>query len=288
MKGRAKLIFTIFLLSALLPACTQPTSTVTPAPLPTPTEAPTSSETPVPLTLAGQELFSATMADYSKRSEEYPYWSDYRTGQEAGLEDAFQEWGFDPELPFFEYHGEDGADLIFYYDETQDRGLGIFEGGYGFGLNKSFPENEAWDDWKKDPMSPPEHDFQEDWTDFREEREYDEDGRLICLDLYANTGDSRFEDPTNCWIYGVEYVYDRAGTLRYKHSYENFSLISYANPSEFWYDELGRLIYAEGYITHGRYHYYYIYQGDSPTPAYLLWIDRNLNYADPTLIRYLS
>ena len=64
--------------------------------------------------------------------------------QEAGLEEAFREWEFSVEAPFYQYNGgEEGAALTFYYDAERDCGLGIFCRGegqlYGFGLNRAFP-----------------------------------------------------------------------------------------------------------------------------------------------------
>lgn len=283
MRYERKVFLPIFMLCTFLTACGQPFAVETEVTSPIPAETPSPTPTPAPLTLAGVELNSAVMLDFTDEKEGHPY----RMGQEAELDKAFHDWGFSPDSPFYEYHSEEGADVTLYYDEVQDRGLGIFGGGYGFGFDRSFPAEEGrWDDWSKDPMSPPERNYPEDWTDFREEKEYDEMGRLTCLNVYANTGDTRFDDPANCWLYRVDYSYDEAGTLRYKDFWSNPSFGNYAQADEFWYDAQGRLVYAEGYITHGRLYYYYIYAEDDLTPAYLLHIDRNVGYSDPTLIRY--
>ena len=64
-------------------------------------ESPAPSENPMPLTLAGRELSSAVMLDYTNGKEGYPFWSEDRMDQEAGLDEAFREWGFSVDDPFY-------------------------------------------------------------------------------------------------------------------------------------------------------------------------------------------
>ena len=238
MKQKRKIVFSLLLLCVFSAACTQPPAVDTPSPTPRPTEsAPELPRESTPLPLAGKELTSAAMLDFTSGKEGYPFWSDHRMDQEAGLEEAFREWEFSVEAPFYQYNGgEKGAALTFYYDAERDCGLGIFCRGegqlYGFGPNRAFP---VYGDYGEDL-------------------------------------DSWLDGPGSGW-----------GEI-YSDSMEEWPDAPFAETKR--YDGQGRLSYAEGYITHGRLHYYYIYQDDGPIPAYLLRIDDNLGYADPLLLRY--
>ena len=53
-----------------------------------------------------------------------------------------------------------------------------------------------------------------------------------------------------------------------------------------FYDEKNRVIYENGYITHGSLLYYYFYDGEGRKPKYCLELDDNLGYYIPVMVKY--
>lgn len=85
----------------------------------------------------------------------------------------------------------------------------------------------------------------------------------------------------------VEYTYDENGILRtydYHHDSSQFGTYSFSRNG--WYDEQGRLIYEDVYVTHGSEDYYYIYEGDKEIPSYCLMLDAVHGLQDPTFTEY--
>ncbi len=67
-------------------------------------------------------------------------------------------------------------------------------------------------------------------------------------------------------IYRLNYGYRPDGTLKSRNVFHNIDYFATTGMSaSYVYDNLERLIYDEGYITHGRFEYYYFYDGNKKT-----------------------
>ncbi len=75
-------------------------------------------------------------------------------------------------------------------------------------------------------------------------------------------------------LLSMDYIYRDDGTLyhrEYQHYPKFFGSTSQTKSGD--YDERGRLIYQESYITHGAVDAYYLYEGDHMEPQYHLILD---------------
>lgn len=320
MKYIGKAVLPILALCMVLSACAQSPAAETPVSTPpayesakaVETERSVSSEaalisdvTPLPLpegsplTLAGEELYSAVMDDIP--NGEYSFFM----GTAANLEGWFQLMGFRAEEPFYEYYDPDGAlRLRLWYDEESGMGLGIRYRDYGDSSNPLLygfgfmttgwadrdPEGEkygfGWYRWE-DPYALPKGDFEE-MMDYEERREYDETGRMTGLASYGvfEEWSAEIEQPMR--IYSMEYEYDEeTGVLVHRRFNHDYRLAATTNPGmDGYYDSRGRLAYEYGYITHGSTDTYYIYEGDSGKPSYTLCLDDNMGLNFPLFFRY--
>ena len=121
-------------------------------------------------------------------------------------------------------------------------------------------------------------------TDYRENYEYDTEGRLV---HFGSTG-TPLESPlvetgSGDWndqlIIDVLFTYDAQGKLMkkvYSHSsawYMPFG--TWLSWQVSYYDERERLAHTVAYLTHGSVEGYYIYQGESDDPAYFMELDQS-------------
>lgn len=91
-------------------------------------------------------------------------------------------------------------------------------------------------------------------------------------------------------IIEINFVYREDGTLFCReYSHDSLAVGTTLCSLDSFYDEKERLIFERGYITHGHVEYYYIYEDKeeetASMPSYILYIDYNLNYAIPSLVR---
>ena len=288
MKYNRKAVLPIFILCLFLSACAREPGVESPAP----------SENPMPLTLAGEELYSAVMMDIP--ADGYSFSKDTA----ANLDGWFQLMGFQAEEPFYEYFDQNGTlRLRLWYDEKSGMGLGIRYRDYGdpletllygFGFPTTSwadrdPEDEkygfGWYRWE-DPYVLPKAEAEE-ITDYEERRKYDEAGRLISLASYGvfEEWSTMVEQPM--LIYYMNYEYDETGTLFHRDFGHNIRWGATTNPGmDGYYDDQGRLAYEYGYITHGSTDTYYIYEGDSKKPSYALYLDESAPANFPQFVRY--
>lgn len=149
------------------------------------------------------------------------------------------------------------------------------ESAYGYALMETQlvaeDDWEQWDRWKTDWFTIPHREWVE-VEDYQERYDYDENGRLstfsadgICPSPWTN------EDGRNP-IYAARFTYRENGTLQYR-GFSKFLEGSYQMNQRSWFDELGRVCYETCYITHGEEEFLYFYDGDSPAPAYCLYLD---------------
>ena len=221
------------------------------------------------------------------------YWQDLADNGEAiNGEDKtnfLEMFGFGDSEPFYVHTEEDGYALVeLYYDEERDLGCVICDGentgnySYGFAFNSC--KEVSWH--YPDPfsvLSIYNTTGEEAVTDYRENYEYDDEGRLIHFQSTGTPLESPLvetddnEDWYNQYIIDVAFTYDAQGKLTKK--VYNHSPVWYM-PFGTWfswqvshYDERERLAHTAAYVTHGSVEGYYIYQGDSDEPAYFLELD---------------
>lgn len=123
-------------------------------------------------------------------------------------------------------------------------------------------------------------------VDYEESTEYTDAGKP---DFFVGRGrltDREVEED----MLKINFVYREDGTLFYRdYSHHDLVFGSTLCSLDSFYDEHERLIFEEGYITHGHLEYYYIYDDRDGKPAdkpmYILEIDYNLNYAIPNMIK---
>lgn len=126
-------------------------------------------------------------------------------------------------------------------------------------------------------------------TDYQEFFNHTEDG---LLDSFRAQGmiewlkDAEPDEVSD--LLEINFVYRVDNTLfyrNYKHNPYVFGSTRYSIDS--FYDESGRLVYEDSYITHGRLEMYYIYPDGGDKPAYSLHFDQNLgDYIPISFNRY--
>lgn len=197
-------------------------------------------------------------------------------------------FGFQDKMPFYVHTGEDDYSIVeLFYDEEREMGCGIVDGectgnySYGFAFNSC--QEISWH--HPDPYSVLSiygTSGEEDVTDYRENYEYDDAGRLLHFWSTGTSLDAPMEGEDNEeWrdhpMIDVAFTYDDQGKLAEK-VYQHSS--AWYMPFGTWfswqvshYDERERLAHTASYVTHGSVEGYYIYQGDSDVPAYFLELD---------------
>lgn len=216
-------------------------------------------------------------------------------------EDFIESMGFDNAEPFYEYFDFDGQKrLTFYYDEQTQKGCGvryyerdpstfISTGMYGFtfeGIREGTPENNIGRDYFKtesiDGISA------SDCADKVEENvEYDDEGRIK---HYEASGILSYMDDTEPQrILQIDYEYYDNGELKcrqYRHG--SFVFGSWGTTWDSCFDEMGRLVYEDTYVTHGSLDTYYIYTDDTNQPTYILDLDNNVGTWMPAFWKLLD
>lgn len=256
------------------------------------------------------EIFTWVSRQESEDDEEqsgFEYVQEHVFGNKGGMEsyasrqDLLADFGFVDCAPFYELHDRFGNLLLeLYLDEQSGIGCGLrhviyfvddstkTEELYGFAFD-SVEEAE----WEEPKIYIQESVYggngADSVEDFKEELECTDDGKP---EHYRSTGiidwlgDEEIPiAPAN--ILSIDYIYREDGTLYrrdYVHNPYIFATTSCSLDS--YYDEAERLIYENGYITHGDYENYYIYTDEGRKPVYGLMLDNNLNYYIPVLVRY--
>lgn len=209
--------------------------------------------------------------------------------------DCFLEkYGFSGRCPFYQYQNEDaGANVELYYDP--DRNVGC---GFRYWENTSGPvvcgyafnqcETLSWYD--PDPFScvSAYGTTGKEWvTDYREEYEYDEEGKLTGFCSVGKAEEDSPDDPPASLI-SISFLYDQNGVLKervYSHnSGGRYPFGTFLSSQHSYYDEKTRLLYTRSYITSGSLDSYFIYENDADTPSY--YFELNNQYSSwPTLYR---
>lgn len=174
--------------------------------------------------------------------------------------------------------------LTFYYDEATQRGCGIryYErdpstftttGMYGFAFEGLQEGGEI--SIREDFLKPEVYDGRDasDYVEgFTENVEYDEQGRITHYDAGGMfMRDRIMEFVTILWI---DYAYYGNGNLKSRFYWHAGLLFGSSYTTwNCYFDEQGRIMYEDSYITHGSYDTYYIYTDDTEEPAYILDLD---------------
>lgn len=207
-------------------------------------------------------------------------------------------FGFEDSEPFYVHTEEDGYPFMeLYYDEEREIGCGIRYGEYDFGnviCGFAFNTCEEVSWHARDiysVLSVYGTTGEDSVTDYQENYEYDEEGRLIGFQSTGTPTDIDGEEWKNIPIIEVAFNYDDQGRLRVKEYWHSTSPhlpfgTTYASQDSY-YDENGRLAHTDSYITHGSLEGYYIYQGDSDVPSYYLELDHQYT-SWPTFYKFVN
>lgn len=228
--------------------------------------------------------------------------NDGHTGECESREVLLEDYGFEDSTPMYQYYDlYHNLRLELYMDETSEQFCGIAyeyyiddEKGkwakmYGFTVNTVLEQE--WAGADAFSMKTVYGDEGTDYTkDYEEIIEYTSNGLpdYFCYQGVVEARGENGETPKELsTVVEIDYIYRDDGTLFYRQYWHD--------PMEFgttlcslnsFYDERGRVVYENGYITHGKLEYYYIYENEEEKPAYCLILDHNVGYTIPNIIRY--
>ena len=127
---------------------------------------------------------------------------------------------------------------------------------------------------------------------------YDSDGRLEAIREELDADGRLLREQTvrkydEVWVdYPPDFFYGYDEEIEFRY-YENgaVSHINYYRPwpnsggGDIYFDEMGRILYIDQYITHGSHHSYFLYDGASTRPwAYINWCSTNMCWFDEIYI----
>lgn len=204
------------------------------------------------------------------------------------------ECGFADETPMYEYYDNcNNLQLEVYLDKVSGKGCGII---HSYRYNYNLEQTDFMRGFKiVDPVE--EREWQEinpyafnaitgtsyikDTEELEEIIEYTPDGKVDSYKAQGFVGWLRDEnekkkEPKDS-IITINYIYRDDGTLFYKEYHHHDRIFeTFLQTVRTCYDESGRILYEQGYITHGWYDYYYIYEDETNKPTYCLWLDDDL------------
>lgn len=207
-------------------------------------------------------------------------------------------FGFGDSEPFYVHTEEDGYPFMeLYFDEEREIGCGIryWKSDFGnviCGFAFDGCQEVSWH--ARDPysvLSVYGTSGEDRVTDYQENFEYDEEGRLVGFQSTGTPTDIDREDFKNIPMIEVGFTYDDQGKLREK-EYRHFSTphLPFGTTYSYqisYYDESERLSHTASYITHGSLEGYYIYPDDSDVPSYYLELDHQYT-SWPTLYKFVN
>ena len=230
-------------------------------------------------------------------------WHIENMGYES-KEDLLKDCGFQDAEPFYQYYDRYGnIEMELYFDERAGKGCGFqYVHGFNDELEKVFCcngfifEGTGEDEWEDDAFSllawggDRDAEAYEDVTQVN--YRYTDDGKISSYEVRGLTENTEAQwwegmEVKDDFFISIDWVYRSDGTLCRKYYYHNSRVFGTAGQSQWtYYDELGRPIYRDEYITHGSHVYYYIYDGDGMKPKYCLLLDEDGGYSIPSMIVY--
>ncbi len=268
----------------------------------------TAEEEPIRAWLYGDD--HGDNAEYQENMESFEKIQEAVFGNEGhsaeypDKETFLKDFGCYGKTPFYTYYDRLGRpELELYLDEAAGNGCGICYSYYRYLKNQGeMPWLNAFTfhvqtgaDWTApDPYSLKTYDGQDvrsETEDYEEFIEYMPDGQLASYQLQSFIDElADEEDPAKRsadTLLSIRFLYRDDGTLyRRVYSHNGFVFGTTYQSMSSYYDERGRLVYENCYITHGSLDYYYIYTDDSQDPAYCLEIDHNLDTSIPFMVKY--
>lgn len=240
-----------------------------------------------------EQLLLPVWVEGDPETEGRGYAKDYESRQAL-----LEEFGFENSEPMYQYLDQYGnLQLELYMDDTKEnicgivhdyilsKGLKKMDFQYGFTLRAM--SEEEWEERDKYSLKTVDgYDGTEsgDWIkDYEANVVRREDGRP---DYFESTG--RIDDyPERSTLISINFVYREDGTLYYRdYDHNGLAFETFLSYLDSYYDEKERVVYEKGYITHGHVEYYYIYEDEGDKPAYCLYVDNNLGYAIPAMVKY--
>jgi len=230
----------------------------------------------------------------------YFYGISGHTQQYESRQALLEDFEFENSEPVYQYFDRYGnLQLELYVDEDREQMCGII---YRYRFNTELEKVVSMKGFTLCSMTEAEwngHDpfiFQsvygtsstdyEDVKDYEENTEYTDAGKPDCF-VAKGRIDEQMQD-----ILKIDYIYREDGSLFLRDYYHNDWVFGTTLQSlDSFYDEQERVVFESGYITHGKLEYYYIYEDrDGKTadkPAYILYLDYNLDYVIPQMIKCL-
>lgn len=233
-----------------------------------------------------QVLFTEGLYPWAWEQEEEPSFfvqTNLETVEELYTEyesrEAFlADYGFAEDKPFYQYCDRMGnLRLELYEDKDASLFGGVMYQYYYTDDKQKYAKMSGFvidsvgeAAWEEDPYA--EMSLLEG-PDYEKSTEYTAEGKPTYFIVKGDDGTvEREEEPV--MLMEIDYIYRDDGTLYDKHYRHDPYLFGTTRQSEdSLYDEQGRLVYRQAYITHGTLEDYYIYPDKNGRPAYRLEFD---------------
>jgi hypothetical protein len=187
---------------------------------------------------------------------------------------------------------DDKGDLAveLYFDAKTKKGCGIsyyYNKPFGFEIDSYRTQKNFF--YEKYSLMPIMNDskfspYSEEISNYKEEKTYKFINKKQRLINYTSTGIFSRDETEKIVV--MDFSYGKDGKLISKLiSVNSYILGSYRSSSDIYYDKLERPIYSKSYITHGSLLDFYIYDGNSKIPNYILTLDDNLGVINSGLTK---
>ena len=202
-----------------------------------------------------------------------------------------QKYGFYKNKTFYKGYDDKGKLAVeFYFDEKTKKGCGIsyyYSNPFGFEIDSY--QTQIKFTYEKYSLMPIMNDtkfnpYTEDILNYKEEKTYKFINKKQRLINYTSTGIISGDETEK--IVAMDFSYGKNGKLISKNITVNSYITgSYRSSSAIYYDKLERPYYSKSYVTHGSLLDFYIYNGNSKIPSYILTLDDNLGVINPVLTK---
>ncbi|HEX3076317.1 MAG TPA: hypothetical protein VHQ24_05590 [Lachnospiraceae bacterium] len=218
-------------------------------------------------------------------------------GKERSItkEEFLKENGFNDEKPFYKYYNENGKiQLELYYNNSSKKGCGIRYTYYndvkGNGFTFKGYQQQKGFTHKKYSLIPEDReagDGSKYVTGYKTSKKYDVINNSKKIIKFTSTGVLEYGDNAiREKIVSISFTYDKKGKLKKKECSLNSYIYGTSESSYvYYYDNQERPMYKSSYMSHGSLESYFIYNGKSKTPSYILLLDDNLGTFFPQFIK---
>ncbi len=239
-------------------------------------------------------LLSSATINYQKVSAEtsIQYWDKNTNKIVTTTEKKFlQKYGLYKKKTFYKGYDDKGKLAVeLYFDEKTKKGCGIsyyYSNPFGFEID-SYDTQKKFT-YEKYSLMPIMNDtkfspYSEDILNYKEEKTYKFINKKQRLINYTSTGIISGGETEKIVV--MDFSYGKNGKLISKNITINSNISgSYRSSSAIYYDKLERPYYSKSYVTHGSLLDFYIYNGNSKIPSYILTLDDNLGVINPVLTK---